>query len=86
MGWNDWAHHQCSVDESVVVANAATFASWGVDYLKLDGCNVYVPSGETTEQAYREAYTAESTALAGAGRSIVFSESAPAYFQSGEWG
>jgi len=176
MGWNDWAHYQCSVTESVVVANAdalvssglaakgyktvtvddcwmassrdaggalvadatkfphgmawlgsylhskglnfgiyedagsstcggypgsgqpqgggadhfakdaATFASWGVDYLKLDGCNVYIPSGQSTEQAYHTAYTAESTALANAGRPIVFSESAPAYFQSGEWG
>lgn len=66
--------------------DAATFASWGVDYLKLDGCNVYVPSGQTTEQAYHTAYNAEATALAGAGRPIVFSESAPAYFQSGEWG
>ena len=176
MGWNDWAHYQCSVTESVVIANAdalvssglaakgyktvtvddcwmassrdaggalvadatkfphgmawlgsylhskglnfgiyedagsstcggypgsgqpqgggadhfakdaATFASWGVDYLKLDGCNVYIPSGQSTEQAYHTAYTAESTALANAGRPIVFSESAPAYFQSGEWG
>ncbi|GAA2016587.1 ricin-type beta-trefoil lectin domain protein [Catenulispora yoronensis] len=176
MGWNDWAHYECSVTEQIVVANAdalvssglaakgyktvtvddcwmagsrdasgtlvadstkfphgmawlgnylhskglnfgiyedagsstcggypgsgqpqgggadhfahdaATFASWGVDYLKLDGCNVYVPSGQTTEQAYRNAYSAEATALASAGRPIVFSESAPAYFQSGEWG
>ena len=176
MGWNDWAHYQCSVTEQIVVANAdalvstglaakgyttvtvddcwmaasrdaggnlvadpvkfphgmawlgsylhgkglrfgiyedagsatcggypgsgqpsgggadhftqdaATFAAWGVDYLKLDGCNVYVPSGQSAEQAYRTAYSAEASALAGAGRPIVFSESAPAYFQSGEWG
>ncbi|MBS2540058.1 ricin-type beta-trefoil lectin domain protein, partial [Catenulispora sp. NF23] len=176
MGWNDWAHYQCSVDESTVVANAdalvstglaakgyttvtvddcwmasardadgdlvadptkfphgmawlgsylhskglnfgiyedagsatcggypgsgqpqgggadhfaqdaATFASWGVDYLKLDGCNVYIPSGESTEQAYHNAYSAESSALAAAGRPITFSESAPAYFQTAEWG
>jgi len=66
--------------------DAATFASWGVDYLKLDGCNVYVPSGQTKEQAYKTAYDAQAAALAGAGRPIVFSESAPAYFQSGEWG
>ena len=66
--------------------DAATFASWGVDYLKLDGCNVYVPSGQSTEQAYRTAYSAEASALAAAGRPIVFSESAPAYFQNGEWG
>lgn len=25
--------------------DAKLFASWGVDYLKLDGCNVYVPTG-----------------------------------------
>jgi alpha-galactosidase len=176
MGWNDWAHYQCGIDESVITANAdallssglaakgyktvtvddcwmassrdaggnlvgdstkfphgmawlgsylhsrglnfgiyedagsstcggypgsgqpqgggadhfvrdaATFASWGVDYLKLDGCNVYIPSGQTEEQAYHNAYDAESAALAGSGRAIVFSESAPAYFQSGEWG
>ena len=66
--------------------DAATFASWGVDYLKLDGCNVYTPSGQTQEQAYQTAYNAEAAALAGSGRAIVFSESAPAYFQSGEWG
>jgi alpha-galactosidase len=176
MGWNDWAHYQCSVTEQIVIANAdalvatglaakgyttvtvddcwmaasrnssgqlvadpvkfphgmawlgsylhgkglkfgiyedagsttcggypgsgqpsgggadhfaqdaATFASWGVDYLKLDGCNIYVPPGQSTEQAYRTAYSAEASALAATGRPIVFSESAPAYFQSGEWG
>src|SRR5258707_1101206 len=47
--------------------DAATFASWGVDYLKLDGCNVYIPGGKTTEQAYHDTYTAESAALANAG-------------------
>ena len=63
--------------------DARTFASWGVDYLKLDGCNLYVPSGETTEQAYQNAYAAENAALRASGRDIVFSESAPAYFQGG---
>lgn len=66
--------------------DAATFASWGVDYLKLDGCNVYTAAGQTQEQAYKQAYDAEAAALRGSGRDIVFSESAPAYFQSGEWG
>ncbi|WP_371649466.1 MULTISPECIES: ricin-type beta-trefoil lectin domain protein [unclassified Streptomyces] len=66
--------------------DAAAFASWGVDYLKLDGCNVYVAPGQTQEQAYRQAYDAQAAALRGTGREIVFSESAPAYFQSGEWG
>jgi alpha-galactosidase len=62
------------------MTDAQTFASWGVDYLKYDGCNVPVPSGQTQEQAYRNAYSAMSTALATTGRPIVFSESAPAYF------
>jgi len=66
--------------------DARLFASWGVDYLKLDGCNVYVAPGETEEQAYRHAYAAEHEALEKVGRPIVFSESAPAYFQgTPEW-
>lgn len=66
--------------------DARLFASWGVDYLKLDGCNLYVPKGSTEEQVYRKAYSAQSAALAKVGRPIVFSESAPAYFQgSPEW-
>ncbi|MGF1427751.1 ricin-type beta-trefoil lectin domain protein [Kitasatospora sp. LaBMicrA B282] len=66
--------------------DARTFAAWGVDYLKLDGCNVYQAPGQTQEQAYRQAYDAEAAALQASGRTITFSESAPAYFQSGEWG
>ncbi|MEY9945849.1 ricin-type beta-trefoil lectin domain protein [Kitasatospora sp. GAS1066B] len=66
--------------------DAATFAAWGVDYLKLDGCNVWTAPGQTQEQAYRQAYDAEAAALGASGRAITFSESAPAYFQSGEWG
>jgi alpha-galactosidase len=63
------------------LADARLFASWGVDYLKLDGCNVYVPKGQSENDAYRAAYRAESDALAQVGRPIAFSESAPAYFQ-----
>ncbi|MGV4983703.1 ricin-type beta-trefoil lectin domain protein [Streptomyces sp. NRAIS4] len=66
--------------------DAAAFAAWGVDYLKLDGCNVYVAPGQTQEQAYKQAYDDQAAALRASGRDIVFSESAPAYFQSGEWG
>jgi alpha-galactosidase len=66
--------------------DARLYASWGVDYLKLDGCNVYVPAGETKEEAYRKAYAAEHAALQKVGRPVVFSESAPAYFQgTPEW-
>jgi alpha-galactosidase len=63
------------------LADAKLFASWGVDYLKLDGCNVYVAKGQSPNDAYRAAYSAESAALAQVGRPIAFSESAPAYFQ-----
>jgi alpha-galactosidase len=63
------------------LADARLFASWGVDYLKLDGCNVYVRKGQSANDAYRAAYRAESRALTQVGRPIVFSESAPAYFQ-----
>jgi alpha-galactosidase len=52
-----------------------------VDYLKLDGCNVHAAQGESQEAAYRAAYRAESEALQHVGRPIIFSESAPAYFQ-----
>lgn len=57
-----------------------------MDYLKLDGCNLWTAPGQTQEQAYRQAYDAQAAALRGSGRAITFSESAPAYFQSGEWG
>ena len=61
--------------------DANLFASWGVDYLKLDGCNLPTVSGQTEEQTYQGAYAQQSAALAKSGRKIVFSESAPAYFQ-----
>ncbi|WP_438489121.1 glycoside hydrolase family 27 protein [Streptomyces sp. S186] len=61
--------------------DAKLFASWGVDYLKADGCNVPVPKGQTKERAYHDLYTRQSRALRATGRHIVFSVSAPAYFQ-----
>ena len=61
--------------------DARLFASWGVDYLKLDGCNIYVARGQSQVAAYRQAYKAESRALRRVRRPIVFLESAPAYFQ-----
>ena len=67
-----WGHFQ---------QDAQTFASWGVDYLKLDGCNLPNVSGDTEEQVYQSAYAQEAAALAKVSRPIVFSESAPAYFE-----
>ncbi|MFI5617287.1 ricin-type beta-trefoil lectin domain protein [Streptomyces sp. NPDC051567] len=66
--------------------DARQFASWDVDYVKMDGCNLWVPPGRTKEQAYREAYGAVARALRDSGRDMVLSASAPAYFQQGEWG
>jgi len=62
-------------------ADARLFAAWGVDYLKLDGCNIHPDRGAAGSAAYRAAYRAESMALEKSGRPVVFSESAPAYFQ-----
>ncbi len=68
------------------IEDARLFALWGVDYLKLDGCNVYVPDQGNKVAVFRKAYAAESAALRKVGRPIVFSESAPAYFDdSPEW-
>ncbi|MGW5849682.1 ricin-type beta-trefoil lectin domain protein [Streptomyces sp. NPDC055254] len=66
--------------------DARQFASWKVDYVKMDGCNLWVPEGKTKEQAYRDAYNAVAKALRESGRDMVLSASAPAYFQQGEWG
>lgn len=58
-----------------------TFASWGVDYLKLDYC--YSPDdrypGKDFSQVARIVYTSVSRALQRSGRDIVFSCSPPAY-------
>ncbi len=50
--------------------DAATFASWGVDYLKYDNCN---NAGSSTTQQYIDRYTAMRDALAATGRNIFYS-------------
>jgi len=61
--------------------DADQYASWGVDYLKLDYC--YQPTdqfpGKTVSQVAEIVYSEASQALLNTGRPIVFSESAPAY-------
>ena len=61
--------------------DADLFAKWQVDYVKLDGCNVPSKAGETDEQSYHDTYSAWSQAMLNTGRPMVFSVSAPAYFQ-----
>lgn len=47
--------------------DAKTFASWGIDYLKYDNCNI--PNGSDMQADYKKM----QTALANCGRPIVFS-------------
>lgn len=66
--------------------DADLFAQWKVDYVKLDGCNVPTKPGESDEQSYHDTYSAWSQAMLNTGRPMVFSVSAPAYFQGGaDW-
>lgn len=61
--------------------DAATFVSWGFEYLKLDGCNM----PDTTEATYRQVYGKWHDVLSSMWPSqMVFSESAPAYFAEAE--
>ncbi|KAL1886679.1 hypothetical protein Plec18167_000612 [Paecilomyces lecythidis] len=60
--------------------DAKTFASWGIDYLKLDGCNVYAKQGRTLEEEYKDRYGLWHRILSGMSSPLIFSESAPAYF------
>src|SRR5437764_5577182 len=57
------------------VQDAATFASWGVDYLKYDRCNIPFGDfpGETEEQVQQTLYSRMSNALTASGRPIVLS-------------
>ena len=59
--------------------DAKTFADWGVDYLKLDGCNVV--GGHA---GYAAGYPKMGMALQNSGRDIVYSCSWPAYMGSNE--
>ena len=55
--------------------DAATFASWGVDYVKYDRCNIPYGDfpGESEEQVQQTLYTRMSDGLKASGRPIVFS-------------
>jgi alpha-galactosidase len=60
--------------------DAATFASWGVDYLKYDWCNVPYAQfpGSTHQEVAQLLYGRMHAALLAPGRPIVFSMSNPA--------
>jgi len=57
--------------------DAETFASWGVDYLKLDGCH-------NDKAGFVSGYPAAGAALQATGRNITYSCSWPAYLGSDE--
>ncbi|GAB5354412.1 hypothetical protein AAMO2058_000116800 [Amorphochlora amoebiformis] len=57
--------------------DAQTFAEWGVDYLKLDGCY-------NNQEGYVTGYPKMGRALEGSGRNITYSCSWPAYLGTNE--
>ena len=59
--------------------DAQTFAAWGVDYLKLDGCNVV-----GGHDGYAAGYPKMGKAMQASGRDMVYSCSWPAYMGSNE--
>jgi alpha-galactosidase len=63
-------------------ADAKTFASWGIDYLKLDGCNV----DPSTEPEYKARYGLWHQVFSKMAQPLIFSESAPAYFSASSVG
>lgn len=60
--------------------DALTFASWGIDYLKLDGCNVPRQAGFTSAETYKSIYGNWHKIFTNMTHPLIFSESAPAYF------
>ncbi|KAJ6036674.1 hypothetical protein N7540_000953 [Penicillium herquei] len=64
--------------------DADTFASWGIDYLKLDGCNVYAEDGRLLRDEYKYLYSEWHKILSDMSEPLIFSESAPAYFCTNE--
>ncbi|GGT14540.1 alpha-galactosidase [Streptomyces tanashiensis] len=70
-----WGHYQADVD---------LLASWGVDYIKLDGCNM--PAAASDAAGYIKAYKEFGAAMKAnaSKRDMVFSESSPAYFYIGK--
>ncbi|KFY17524.1 hypothetical protein V492_00619 [Pseudogymnoascus sp. VKM F-4246] len=60
--------------------DADTFTNWGIDYLKLDGCNVPTAPGRTDEETFKDIYSHWHEILDKQANPLIFSESAPAYF------
>ena len=64
--------------------DAETFAEWGVDYVKLDGCWMTLERIVDPQSNFEAAYTAFGNALRNVSRPMVYSCSWPAYIGSDE--
>jgi alpha-galactosidase len=61
--------------------DAQTFASWGVDYLKVDGCNMDLQHGRSYYQEFEHRYKLWHSVIHSlTTKPFIFSQSAPAYF------
>jgi alpha-galactosidase len=60
--------------------DAHTFVEWGIDYLKLDGCNIYPKEGRNMLQENQYLNEKWYSVFSKMEKPLVFSESAPAYF------
>ncbi len=76
-GTTTCAHFPGSYDHEA--QDAAAFASWGVDYLKYDRCNIPFGDfpGQSVQQVEQTLYTRMSNAVKATGRPIVFSMANP---------
>ena len=74
-----WGHIQTDVD---------SYVSWGVDYIKMDGCNgaYQCAKNSTPIQSYQIGYPEMGRALMKSGRDIAFSCSWPVYLQTKKGG
>jgi alpha-galactosidase len=62
--------------------DAKTYADWGIDFLKLDGCNMTPRPGQTLQEMYKEVYGKWSSVISKMSKPLIFSQSAPAYFSN----
>jgi alpha-galactosidase len=63
--------------------DAQTFSSWGIDYLKVDGCNMFAAEGRTLQEEFEYRYGRWHDVLVNMTNPLIFSQSAPAYFSGG---
>ena len=65
--------------QSHFLQDARLFASWNIDYAKLDVCNIYVPPGSSDVAIHRKLYAVYRSALNSTGHRIILE--APGIFQ-----